>query len=547
MKIWEIILLFALVCVGQAWLTQVAVVLQESDQLMFHVWGIEALKSGQFSLYPFDMNYGCTWVPMVQNAWAWAVNATGLLGLQYARFLFDYCIFPFFMASTVLWSLRRLGFEREAFWVAGVCAIGFPFWVGLAGIGFYLLAMILGLFWLVLSKHFSWQNFSLGQLFWVGLFAGLTLVNFRAGAIYIVASLTPWDWVWAHLPQWKSTGAKKFLNRAWLIGVGICLGLFLILQATGPDLGNWFGRPIRVHAFPNLQLAFQILALGLLIQAVAQIWREKRVGICFKKLACIGVGLGLGILPEWIRAWKAGQPLAYGSSAGELQGLSRIWQSLVQLHAGDSRFFISTPLEPLKWAGLILSVLGGVSLIRTRNRSVFAAVIASGVLSVAAYCTIHGTNPGAPRYLLFIFPFLLVGWASALRDWPWVSRLCLILFLGFVFDSRFHLVSARKLEVRNQELQETVGIAHQQNVASLYSDDYEQTFRYTVQSNGNLLGTQIGAWPDMPTGTHERLGAQDKILILHTRRVPLEYFEAKWALTPLKKMTAGDLYLGTKK
>lgn len=529
----DVFLLLVLVGMGQAWLVPWGLAIQESDQLMFQVWGIHAVQNSQFTLFPFDMNYGCTFLPSLQTLWAMLWSGLGILKPETARFAFDYVVVPLFMALGVLWSLRRLGYAREAFWIACVCALGLQFWVGLAGIGFYLLALASGFFWLTWDAKKLW-SLKPAALLGMGVLAGLTLVNFRAGAIYVLCAVTPWSWVLKNRPRLS----RGKWDRIWIWTLSTLVLLFAVSEALGP---NWGGAlPFRLHALPNVVLALQVLFAGYVIRGVSQLRKQNRFQP--RGWAIFTLGAFLGFLPELTHYLIQGRTVGFASVSGQLQPVSKLWSAFLQLHFGDLRFFAPSKLDGLKWVGVSLSLFGLQALIQSARKSETALrVVMSGVLSVAAFLVFHGTNPGAPRYLLFLFPCLLAAWAQVLKQWPSLGKVLITVMVVSTMNQRMAWFKSKNPEVLKTEIMEVVQSAREKDVSYLWSDDYEQTFRYFVASGGALLSTQIGPWPDMPPGVHKGVGESERAFLIYTGNIDPRWMgTGEWQL--LKKIQVGDWY-----
>jgi len=479
---------------------------------------IEWIRQGNW--YPFQQHYeyGGIILSLFRIPWSWVYEAILQTPDAFLRahISFFHLVIPTVLSFCFYLLARSYASFLASFFTAIVCAIGFNAWTINAGIEFYNSYLITGALLLALRAPYEnpFIEMSKKKLFLASLIAGLAYYNCRASAVYLVAFFLPLSWFIKTVKDLFKPGSAL---EKWVLRIGLfLLGLFVYLEVFGPNLGKAFDKTIKVHAEPNLRFAVILFAF---------LWFKRNYGCLvkehFKKAIVVGAGVFIGMLPEiffWLSQGKL-PPLTGGrtySFADSFRALGRVPEAI-------NAIFGSTGQSVFRNASLLLVVASVVVLIvvalrdRTKKPGL-SAVGFAGVLSVLAYARVLTYDFAPPRYLLPLFPTIIVGFAL-LIDWARSRNRVVVtgVFILLLLHSYDQLLFRKHMtdDIINhgfpQNALEVVKRFQAEGVSVVLSDNYWYGNQYSVISRMNPVFVPVGSpfiLPDIAAkaGTEKRAG-----------------------------------------
>lgn len=472
------------------------------DGAVYPITG-EWIRQGHWPIFQIDYSYGGNTLTYVRAAWlhlfsklgaAGVISATDYTGaplspLLLGQYTFTHYFVPWLLAVSLAVVVEAYVSTRTAAVIGVLCAIGFFSWDIFMHIEFYSGYIILGcwLLWLgARSGPAPLLSMSYGRLILAGALSGLATYTCRAAIVYVAALWLPLPWAWRQFKETVFARPSRSVERVLLLIAYVMAGLYAYLELFGSSLGQWNGKSIKLHAGPNLQIA--ILALGI-------IWlmrnaREIQMNHVLRA-GLVAIGFCIGFAPEiWL--WAQGGPLpaltggrnySWADTAtviGRIPGALKIIFSNTETVLGNASIL------------LLLAALAGV--VQRVRRQGIDIVVASGLLAAFAYARVLTYDFAPPRYLMPIFPMLLVGLAEWMRTrWALPSRkvwaaAIVVLFSIHSLDtwaSRARWVETSKAEHRASQSAHIIERFRQMGVAYVWSDDYLFGNQLAVQADWN--------------------------------------------------------------
>ncbi len=378
--------------------------------------GADDVRSGEISAFYFGMPYaGATLAPL-RAAWCAVYEFLSRSPLDYieSHSAFSFFVLPFLLACGAYFLSSRFLSRGAALVAALFAAADLHFMVGQYGNDPYIAYLALGSLLLALraDRVNPWTELTPSQLVVAGAVAGLAVYTSRICLIYLVAFAVPWQWVRSEAGRLLASSGR---TEKCLIAVGtFLLGLFVYLEVFGPDLGEIFGRRVRLHAHPNLHLALLAFGAAYVLRNGARARGFKLAGL--RPFVFFAAGLSIGFLPEAIHWLRLGVLPPAGT--GEPNGFPAF-----MANAGSIPSSLAEILTAGKDLGRVASILLGLAglwalaRLAAREPRRLQGVACVAVLAALAYCRIRTYTNANPRYLLPILPVLWVGvaalWESA--------------------------------------------------------------------------------------------------------------------------------------
>ena len=411
------------------------------------------IRSGHWAPFQINYSYGGNTLTFLRAFWVGIVEmfSHGPDAYLYGHFSFSYYVAPFLVALS-FYSLVRTYASQTSAWIVGlVAALGFHSWIQFLHIEFYSAYLILGCLLLILRKGTEnpFMELTLPKLFGVSLLSGVAFYTCRATTIYIVAFFLPLAWT---IAEFKSVlQARSRLEKVALRTAVVMASLYGYLELFGGDLGRILGHHVKLHATPNLHIA--VLILGVL-------WFSRRYSeIAWSHLvrgSVVLAGFSIGIIPEFLYWGKAGQlpPLTGGGNYSFQDTFTAVGRIPISLRgifsATDSATGPVTGTFAAN-ASLILLLLIGITIFQvlresSKKRAALTPVFFAGFLALFAYVRVMTYDLAPARYLLPVFPVLLIGLALLLdrargKKFYWVLMGLLLIHCGDQLQARAAFVS----------------------------------------------------------------------------------------------------------
>lgn len=393
---------------------------------------------------PFD--FGGVSLTALRVPWMWLYEAFSSApdAALRAHFTFTYGVVPVLLTCAFYFLARAYASASIAFLVGLICSFGFNSWIHQAGVEFYNTYLLAGALLLGIRARYSnpLLEMKAPALFAASALAGLAYYSCRASIVYIVAFFVPYRWL---VTQIRETFKSKNKQERWIIRVACALiGLYLYLSVFGSNLGQISGKPVKLHADPNLKLA--ILLLGGL-----WFWRNRKLRRLRQPWPFLiaGAGFVTGMLPEivyWLGKGKLPPLTGKGSYTFQetFTAIGMTPASLVSL--------LTTPESLARNASIALFLgLAGFAFWKLRRDPKATPVFLAGALALFAYVRVSTYTLAPPRYLLPIFPALIGAVALGFEKlrgtrWIWLFIACIPIHLGQQIASRLeyrdHLVNS---------------------------------------------------------------------------------------------------------
>lgn len=373
--------------------------------------GADDFRSGEPSAFYFGMTYGGTTLAPFRALWCALYETLSRSPLDYveAHAAFSFFVLPFLLACCAYFLSARFFSRAGALVAALFAAVDTKFMIGQYGNDTYVAYLALGSVLLALrgDRVNPWVELTRRQLLLAGAVAGLAVYTSRICLIYLVAFAVPWTWVRLEARRLLMSPGRI---EKWLIGVGsVLLGLFVYLEVFGPDVGEVFGRRVRLHAHPNLHFAGLALAAALVLRNRSRLRGIRPAQI--RPFACFAAGFAIGFLPEAIHWLSLGAFPPAGT--GEPNGFPAFMANVGTI-PGSLAEILTAGKDLGRMASILLGLaaLGALSRFAAREPRGFQGVACVAVLAALAYCRIRTYTNANPRYLLPILPVLWVGVAA---------------------------------------------------------------------------------------------------------------------------------------
>lgn len=537
--------------------------LLNSDLAIYTVMA-DLMREGHWSVFQLQDKYGGVFFTVLRAGWSalWDQAASQITDDWHVagHMAFTYGVIPTLHAWAAWWMVRQYASRQAALMVGLMMAVGFNFINWKTSTDFFAAFFFIGM--LLLGWRGQVRNpfleLSLSRLAFFGFVAGFALYTARASIVFLIAFLFPWRFLWEQfkVTYWEGLRGRRPVaswERLALWGVTALFSLFAYLEVFGPEIGTFFGRPVKLHAQPNLTMA-----LGLLV--AIWLWRHRdqiRDNILWRSIALFLGGV-LGFFPE-IYYWAARgmlPPLTGGrtySFKDTLTVLGMVPETLRRFFAGGESVLQVFSLALLIWAGVVFVK-------RVRKSAPLEVVAFSGILALWAYIRVYTYALGPDRYLLPLMPTLFVAlgllWDEVdLKKRPKTSAVLLGLFCLFFVD---HL-TGRAQEIHRalqtgivENTHSTIAVFRKAGVKAVISDDYWHGNRYSTAARNNPIFAPIHYTYVSPEKAYREVDRSQKVGVLLMDTPENQKLNNKrllghvWKLQGLGKVGDRILYLGSR-
>ncbi len=532
-----------------------ALSIQNSDSVTSALVANE-YRHGWFSAFYWEWPYGGTVFSYLRalatEVWSWF--APGAEGNVRAQLFFSYVISPFLYSAGIFalasCYLSRFGSVCAALFVV----VGLHYTVMLGGwdtgYGYQLVGMAI-LMWRARLRN-PWSELSHAKLFGAGALLGFAIYTHRSLQLYALAFFFVAPGAVRRFRELFVRPAPRFARA--LRGVAFSLlGLWLLIEVFGRDVGSWNGRPVRLDAKPNLVMALVLLSL---------LWaffhrREWARPAPLKKAALLAGGFFLGLLPEMLESLRWGRPIS-GMGVGfslerdiptMLKVLGQVPKQLLELTAAGPG--VARLATALLIAGAIVALVRGV-----RRDARLHPLLFLFVAATLAHIRIQiGPGDGNPRYLMPLLPALCVGVGLAFERLrtargPVLFVAIALLAVHGIHHTRTHHEAARRADQdpRANEIREIAAEFAARKVPVVLTDDYWNSFVYTFALESRLRFTSFEILADphalQIAKTSDRVG----LLLKATAAPPaiVELGGMRWQAKWVKTVSAHALYDATR-
>ena len=403
------------------------------------------IRQGKWSAFYFGLPYGGVVFTFIRALWVagWEAFSSDVNSHVTSQMTFTFLVCPALMAVGSYFLVRAYCSRFAAFWVGLLMAVNFQFLIMQCGNDVYTGFLLLGFGLLTWRASLRNPLMDLGPLllFVASALSGLALFSSRATAYYVLAFFLPWDWFYGEVK--RLCRPRGWTERLLFYGGCIFMLLFLYLEAFGPDMGEIFGKRVRVHAQPNFNYGLYLFLILELKIRWRQLWRRP----ILNRFLIVGAGVFMGFSPELVHFLRLGQspppPMADGMKFEDMMStVGSIPKSLQE-------FFAAGPGIGEN-ASLLIVLLGFYFLFRrSRKDQQVQPLLLVAILSVFAYCRYHTYVFATPRYLMPILPAALVSmgcfWDEMRRRGAGYLAVAVLLFSFHVahhWNARVHYVDA---------------------------------------------------------------------------------------------------------
>jgi len=513
-------------------------------------------REGSWSAFYFNLPYGGVALTVIRAIWASLFESllptpTAFISSQST---FSYVVVPVLMTLSAYW-LGRCYFSRMAALFTGmITAVGFQFWLNQYGVDYYFAYLILGCALLGWRARISnpWVELKPWQLFLAGTLSGFAVYTSRISLLYVLPFFVPWEHFKKDLK--RALSPQDSIER-WLLGsVFFFLALYVYLESFTGELGQWNNRTVKLHSEPNLKFA---LIIAVLLEAKIR-WKDIRQ-TWVKRFTLAGAGFIAGFAPEivhWVMLGQLPPPATGGTidvpNAFLLLGRSpQVFRELFSSGNGLGR-----NLSVL----LLLSALVAFVARARKDRRLTPAVI-TGVLCVYAFCRVHTYTFGTPRYLLPVFPVILIALGALWEELARIGSRRPIVYAVFVAIVLGHSLSqlqtrrewSREAQAshRFEQVMEIVHRFDEAGVRLVMSDDYWESSHYTFFAQEKTIYSLTEGAGLVHPKTRALVASEVKAgLMTHDRLLPdsvkdtvVRRFDHDWRISSLGQANGLYLYL----
>ncbi len=474
----------------------------------------DLMNQGHWSYFGLQDTYGGVTLTVARAAWNFLFfddSTSGHFAFNFVLLTILFALLAFLVAQAHCTFLSSVA-------VGATTATGLNSLLLLYGIDFHIAALLVGLLVLLFAAKHPKPWGSLGPLPFLvlGLAGGLALYTSRMTAVFVAAYLVPWGGL---LKEWKARfGAKDGLDRA-LFFLGCCLvGIFFYLQAFGGTLGVWRGKPVKLHADPNLHLAAVVWGALWLRRRHSSVSRANVM-----RTVLLLIGFGAGFSPELISSISRGhglRSLPTSDLAGMFTGIGQIPGALRGLLAAGPSMLAN------------FSILLGVAAIaavamQARVRPALRIPLFSIVLACLVYVVKRPYTEAPPRYLLAILPGVILG-IGVFLDWararPHRLAFACLLLAGHSW-SQLQNRSAWMKVVREGGTLETdrkiIEVFRRENVRVVVASDYWDANHRTLLGGWRPQFAGPGTLPSIPASATDLALKEPRVGILARSPTPL--------------------------
>lgn len=513
-------------------LFQVAYAFLDSD-MSWLIMESDRFKQGEFPAFYHRIWYG-------GNTFGWLrALFTSLFSFQIAGFdsyqsphlFFTFIINPLLMVGASYFLAAQYFGRSTALILAFVLSFGLDQWTQRAGFDLHVAYYVLGCILLGIRARYKENPFleaSFCALFLLGVLNGLGIYTFRSFLLYSIVFWVPFYFLLKEFQSFLKPQSK--LDKALIVLFGIYLFLFFYLETYTDQVGMIFGRKIKIHAAPNLDVAGAIFVFYLLKKNFKNLIKAQ---FYWKRVALFTGGFVLGFLPELIQALRLGKAPESGLWAKNgfqdffalFSVIPRAMSDLISLHTSEDILRHSSLI--LLYGSFLFFILYLFIYKKEKKWTPFILLL---VLAIIAFCRVKPFSPGASRYLFPLFPVFILSIGSlihfVLNKRNVVYYFILLLFLCGHIQHHLHLRSELISKFQKTNYDENIKKinelfeAHQ--IQLVYSKDYLNTNTLTFASSKKI--TYVNKDGLYPLFVEERIktnSAPVGILVLSTSKDPI--------------------------
>jgi hypothetical protein len=494
--------LFILSCVAIAVnfpLLKMGPALLDADNYIYPLTAERLIRFGEWKVFPFNQTYGGNAYTWVRAGWVKLFTLFfGEASFISAHMSFSFIVSPLIIAIFSYFMLRAYCSKSASFFVGLVAAVGFQYWSNMAGMDIYLLLPIIGALFLIIRRPYENPFFemSLAKIGIIGVACGFLVYTFQPTLLFIVAFFAPWNFLTKEFNRLRfpTNKADKVFRDILLFLVG----LFFYLLTFGEKIGTLAGHPIQLKAAPNLKLAILLFFVFVLLNHAKNLKNPNYI----RRALILSVGFILGFLPEvffWIH--RHGIPAAWHNQGGA-NSLQILIPRYTELILGRTDSVPYTGI--LRNFPLVFFSLGLISLsFAAKKDQKWMPAVAIIILNVVAFFNISMTAPGATKYLIPVYPPLLLGAAIFFdqlksRRLQIIGLLLVFLTCSYQISQKWTWASAQN-QVRINELEKISQAAAKMGVSFVWTDDFWQSLQYSFFTQEKpIFGSVLIPWESPP-------------------------------------------------
>lgn len=532
--------------------------LHDSD-LCINPLAAEHMLRGEWRPFPFRQDYGGTLLTTYRAVWLSIFDFFSFGTHLNAHAFFSYVVIPWTLAISFFFALKNHFSDWTRLVLGVLIAFNFQSWIHLEGNDFYFSFLALA------PWFFYWRSNLLNpflelkpyKLFYASALTGFTLYTWRAGLVYAVAFLFPWELLIPFLR--RITNPKDRIEKFLLGGILFFVAFYVYLEFFGPKLGLLpNGKELKIHSGPNLRFAFVLFVIYWV--RIYRNWILSRRDLA-SRVGILISGFALGFLPEWLFfLWVHRLPFNWvNSTLGQsLQTSLTIPRAFQELMLGwTSMTYSFSALQNISllllWAGLLL--LTWVAL-WTRS-SKFLPIWMTGIVAVAAYCRVYMSGPAESRYLFPIFPVILVSiglLVEKAKPYKLATTFVLLFLFGHLTDhwlKRQAMIDYAVRERKVEQMYDLIAAVEKLGVKSVVSDHYWKAgYQYSLLTQEKILFAPIHFGAKAPLEAFDLALTEKRIGIVWTEG-PLDpknatLFGSRFEIKFIEKVNGYYLYEGTR-
>lgn len=519
--------------------------LLDADNYVYPLATERLLRFHEWAFFPFSQTYGGMSYSWLRALWVKIITLMAGESVYVAAHMsFSIILSPILISLSSYFLLRTYCSKTSAFFVGLITAVGFQYWLNMSGMDVYLFLPILGAIFLILRHRYSnpFVEMPSKKLFIMGLFCGFSFYTFQPTLLFIASFFIPWEILEEDVKDlWK---AKTPIERLLKTGILVFVALFVAVAIFGEQWG-----PVKLKAGPNLKLA--VLLFG--IFSASRHWK-KLTTTHLRRALILASGALIGFTPEinfWIQSHGVPPVWHRDASFPPYSALIPRYQELILGRADSVPYQSILNLFPL-----VFFTLGLVALVRgLRDDKRLVAPVAVVVFNVAAFFSIAMTAVGATKYLMAVYPTLILG-GGVLFD-QWSQRKLQAMAIGLVLLTCADQVVQRRLwglsteaEYRLAVMKSIAKTASSMGVHYVWTDDYWQSLQYSFLTRQSpIFGSYKIPW-DRPPRHWVDLREADRVGVLLTGMLApdsqneISFLDKKYKLKPVANIGNLRLYEG---
>lgn len=509
------------------------------------------LRNGYWQAFLYQQHYGGIGLTVVRAGWTvvWETLFPGLGSHLTAHMAFTFGFVPVLLTLAVYYFARGFCSKGAAFFVGLITAVGHHYIVTKAfvhGNEFYITYLILGLILMGwrLRIHNVWKDLSPIKLVAAGALSGFAFYTHRGSLIFITAFFLPWEWLVATTKRILSPRDRYEKTLLWL--TGLAFGFYWYLKIWGEDLGEIYGKHIKLHSGANSKLTVMLIVL----LALKTNWRQIDARI-LRKAGFAGLGLLIGLAPELAHWINQGLFMPLGVNAGAGTGgeysFSDMFKimSFIPLYMGE----MAKADDGIgKNASLLLLLFGVYFFIKTvRMKKQVQPLLIVIAFTFFTYVTVYTYLLAPSRYLVPIYLLIFAGYGLLFDSVKtklarFVVVVLVLIHMGHHLGARERFVKDLKQSGKVEQMWDVVNTFKQESVPVVISFNFWDTNHFTLMSERS----QYYVSPERhygPLQGFERVKTAGRVGMIFVR--PPEtanYFGREWVLEPLKTVGPWILY-----